>query len=45
MQKLQDKFIEISGAKIHYIEEGNGKPVILFHGARFNARTWEETGT
>lgn len=45
MQKLQDKFIEINGAKIHYIEEGNGKPVILFHGARFNARTWEETGT
>ncbi|MCY0858828.1 MAG: alpha/beta hydrolase [Sulfolobaceae archaeon] len=42
---LEDKFVDIKGIKIHYLEKGNGKPYLLFHGARFNARTWEETGT
>jgi len=42
---MQDKFVTVKGAKIHYIEEGNGKPFLLFHGARFNAHTWVETGT
>ncbi|AWR97033.1 alpha/beta fold hydrolase [Acidianus sulfidivorans JP7] len=41
----QEKFIEIDGAKIHYLELGNGKPVVLHHGARFNAFTWKEVGT
>lgn len=45
MQQLQDKFVNVNGLKIHYIEYGDGKPVLLFHGARFNARTWEQTGT
>ncbi|BDB98999.1 alpha/beta fold hydrolase [Saccharolobus caldissimus] len=45
MQQLQDKFVDVNGLKIHYIEYGDGKPVLLFHGARFNARTWEQTGT
>jgi len=45
MQQLQDKFVVVNGLKIHYIEYGDGKPVLLFHGAHFNARTWEQTGT
>ncbi|EZQ04697.1 2-hydroxy-6-oxo-6-phenylhexa-2,4-dienoate hydrolase [Candidatus Acidianus copahuensis] len=40
-----EKFIEINGARIHYLEQGSGKAVVLHHGARFNARTWEEVGT
>jgi abhydrolase domain-containing protein 14 len=42
---LEDKFIKVQEANIHYIEEGNGTPIIFCHGARFNARTYEETGT
>ncbi|MFP3164552.1 MAG: alpha/beta hydrolase [Acidianus sp.] len=43
--QLEDKFIEVKGAKIHYLEEGSGRPVVLHHGARFNAYTWKEVGT
>ncbi|MCI2415033.1 MAG: alpha/beta hydrolase [Candidatus Aramenus sp.] len=43
--ELLENYVEVGGAKIHYIERGKGRPVILHHGARFNARTWEETGT
>lgn len=42
---MKDLFINVRGSKIHYIEEGNGKPFLLFHGARFNAYTWVETKT
>ncbi|MCL4453810.1 alpha/beta hydrolase [Ferroplasma sp.] len=42
---LEDKFITVQDSKIHYIEDGNGTPIIFCHGARFNARTYEETGT
>ncbi|KQB33657.1 alpha/beta fold hydrolase [Acidiplasma cupricumulans] len=42
---LEDKFIDVDGASIHYIESGSGKPFLMFHGARFNCRTYEETGT
>ncbi len=42
---LEDKFVTINDAKIHYIEDGEGFPFIICHGARFNARTYEETGT
>jgi pimeloyl-ACP methyl ester carboxylesterase len=42
---LKDKFITVNDAKIHYIEDGQGLPFIFCHGARFNARTYEETGT
>ncbi|AOL17010.1 2-hydroxy-6-oxo-6-phenylhexa-2,4-dienoate hydrolase [Sulfolobus sp. A20] len=45
MYQLKDKYVEIKGKRIHFIEEGNGDPVLLFHGARFNAYTWHETGT
>lgn len=42
---LEDKFADIDGSKIHYIEAGNGMPFLFVHGARFNARTYEESGT
>lgn len=40
-----EKFINVKSAKIRVIERGDGKPVFLFHGARFNAETWVSTGT
>ena len=42
---MKDTFVEVKGSKIHYVEEGNGKSFLLFHGARFNAYTWVETKT
>ena len=42
---LESRFVRVSSAGIHYIEQGTGKPVVLLHGASFNARTWEETNT
>lgn len=42
---MQDRYVDVKGAKIHFIEEGSGKPFLLFHGARFNAHTWVETKT
>ncbi|WP_449462022.1 alpha/beta hydrolase [Tardisphaera miroshnichenkoae] len=41
-----DNFAIVDGDRIHYIEEGNGdKPLLLFHGSSFNARTWVDVGT
>ena len=42
---LEDKYITIQDSKIHYIEQGTGTPMIFCHGARFNARTYEDSGT
>ncbi|BFH72497.1 alpha/beta hydrolase [Sulfurisphaera javensis] len=42
---MKDDFISVKGVKIHFVEEGEGKPFLLFHGARFNAYTWVETNT
>ena len=42
---MKDTFVEVKGSKIHYIEEGSGKPFLLFHGASFNAYIWVETKT
>ena len=40
-----EKYVDVKGTKIRVIERGEGKPVFLFHGARFNAETWVSTGT
>lgn len=36
----------INGAKIHYLEVGKAKPypILLLHGASFQAQTWQEIG-
>jgi abhydrolase domain-containing protein 14 len=43
----QSKWSEIEGGRVHYLLEGNehGRPVVLLHGASFNAETWREIGT
>ncbi len=45
MLSLEERHVEVNGVKIHYLEKGNGRPFLLFHGARFNAFTYKETGT
>jgi pimeloyl-ACP methyl ester carboxylesterase len=42
---MPEEFITVKGARIRVIREGQGKPVFLFHGARFTADTWVSTGT
>lgn len=39
--------VALAGGTLHALEAGpeDGPPVLLLHGARFSARTWEELGT
>lgn len=34
------KFLDVLGSKIHYIEEGSGKPILLLHGVPTNSHIW-----
>ena len=34
-------FVEVEGLKLHYIEKGEGVPVLLLHGASGNVRDWQ----
>ncbi|MCQ4349434.1 MAG: alpha/beta hydrolase [Sulfolobales archaeon] len=45
MAIMPEELITVKGARIRVIREGQGKPVFLFHGARFTADTWVSTGT
>ncbi|MBI4522862.1 MAG: alpha/beta hydrolase [Deltaproteobacteria bacterium] len=43
MKEPHDHFIHVRGLKIHYLEWGerNGEPLILVHGWRDHARSWD----
>src|SRR5579885_1966674 len=47
MIENQSRRIEVQGGRVHYLIEGDekGRPVVLLHGARFQAETWKEIGT
>ena len=35
------RFIEIDGAFVHYVDEGEGIPIILLHGTGASLHTWD----
>ena len=37
------KFVTVDGRKIHYIEKGDGKPVILIHGFLYSTAMWNKS--
>jgi len=37
---LTSKFIEVKGSQIHYVEEGNGDPILFLHGIPTNLYLW-----
>jgi hypothetical protein len=43
----QSRWIEVERGRVHYLIEGaeRGRPIVLLHGARFQAETWKQTGT
>jgi len=36
----KDKFIQVNGQTVHYVQQGNGKPLILVHGFAGSTYTW-----
>jgi len=36
------KFVIVDGKKIHYVEKGDGKPIILIHGFLYNTVMWKK---
>ncbi len=47
MIEHQSRWTEIEAGRVHFLIEGeeSGRPVVLLHGASFNAETWNEIGT
>jgi pimeloyl-ACP methyl ester carboxylesterase len=37
------KFVTVDGKKIHYIEKGDGKPIILIHGFLYSTAMWNKS--
>jgi 2-hydroxymuconate-semialdehyde hydrolase len=39
----QGKFVPVDGKKVHYLEKGEGKPVILIHGFLYHTVMWKKS--
>lgn len=40
---VQPLYADVNGARLAYVEEGSGSPVVLVHGSLSDLRTWEPT--
>src|SRR5205807_5847728 len=36
----ESKFVEVAGEKVHYIEQGKGKPIVFLHGIPTSNYLW-----
>lgn len=47
MMTPESRWLEVEGAKVHYLIEGRqtGQPIVLLHGASFTSETWKKIGT
>ena len=47
MTNIISKTIDVASCRLHYLEAGQaaGKDVVLLHGMKFQAATWQELGT
>ncbi|MFY0662228.1 MAG: hypothetical protein JXR15_17170 [Shimia sp.] len=37
---FQSRFVEVNGHKIHYVDEGEGQPVLFIHGNPTSSYLW-----
>jgi pimeloyl-ACP methyl ester carboxylesterase len=37
---MESRFVEVNGARIHYLSSGNGEPVVLLHGYAQSSHMW-----
>ena len=40
----QGRFIDVDGVHLHYVERGNGRPLVLFHGSGSMIQDFESSG-
>jgi pimeloyl-ACP methyl ester carboxylesterase len=40
----QGRFIEVDGVRLHYVERGNGRPLVLLHGSGSMIQDFESSG-
>jgi pimeloyl-ACP methyl ester carboxylesterase len=40
----QGRFIDVDGVRLHYVERGNGRPLVLFHGNGSMIQDFESSG-
>lgn len=45
MTSITSGHCEVEHCALHYLQAGSGLPIILLHGMKFQAATWQETGT
>jgi pimeloyl-ACP methyl ester carboxylesterase len=38
------QFVEVQGVRLHYLEEGSGKPIVLLHGNGTMIQDWQASG-
>ena len=36
---FESRYVEVHGARMHYVEEGSGDPILFIHG---NPNNWEQ---